>query len=89
MKKYAISKEEKETFKYLGLQILQKKGCIKIHQKDYIEEIQSVQVDILSQKDHVLSPKETQQLRRIAGQLNWVSTQTRLDMAMQQVLVVG
>ena len=32
-KKYAISKEEIETFKYLGLQILQTKGRVKIHQK--------------------------------------------------------
>ena len=28
-----------------------------------------------------MSPKETQQLRRIAGQLNWILTQTRHDMA--------
>ena len=27
-----------------------------------------------------MSPKETQQLRRTAGQLNWVSTQTRPDL---------
>ena len=71
------------------MQILQKKGGIKIHQNDYIEEIQSVQVDSLSQKDHVLSPKETQQLKRIAGQLNWISTQTRPGMAYASSIVSG
>ena len=63
------------------MQILQKKGQIKINLKKYVEEIQRVQVDNLSQKDRLLSPKETQQLRRIAGQLNWILTQTRHDMA--------
>ena len=32
-----------------------------------MEEMQSVQVDNPRQKDPVLSPKDTQQLRRIAG----------------------
>ena len=85
-KKYAISKDETETFKYLRLQIL---GGIIIHQKDYIEEIPSAQVDNPSQKDRVLSPKENQQLRRIAGQLNWVSAQTRPDMAYAASIVSG
>ena len=44
-KKYAISKEKTGTFKYLGLQKFQKKRGIKLQQKDYIEKIQSVQVD--------------------------------------------
>ena len=60
-----------------------------IHKKDYTEEIQSVRVDNLSQKDSVLSPKETQYLRRIAGQVNWVSTQTRPDMAYAASIVSG
>ena len=71
------------------MQILQAKCGIKIHQKDYTEEIQSVRVDNLSQKDSVLSPKETQQLRRIAGHLNWVSTQARPDMAYAASIVSG
>ena len=54
-----------------------------------MEEIQSVQVDNPIQKDHVLSSKETQQLRRIAGQLNWVSTQTRPGMAYAASIVCG
>ena len=69
--------------------MLQTKGGIKIHQKVYIEEIQSVQVDNPSQKDRILSPKETQQLRRIAGQLNWVSTHTRPDMTYAASIISG
>ena len=36
-----------------------------------------------------MSSKETQQLRRIAGQLNWVSTQTRPGMAYAASIVSG
>ena len=44
-------------------------------------EIKCIKVDILSQKERKLLPQETQQLCRVAGQMNWVSTQTRTDMA--------
>ena len=70
------------------MQILQKKGQIKIHRKNYIEEIQRVQVDNLSQKDRVLLHKKTQQLRRIAGQLNWVLLKEDMTWLMQLALLV-
>ena len=52
-----------------------------MHQKEYIEEIEVVEIDKPNQKDRKLLPHETQQLWRVAGQLNWVSTQTRPDIA--------
>ena len=52
-----------------------------MHQRKYMEEIEIVEIDKPNQKDRILLPHETQQLRRVAGQLNWVSTQTRPDMA--------
>ena len=52
-----------------------------MHQKEYIEENEVVEIDKPNHKDHKLLPHETQQLRRVAGQLNWVSTQTRPDIA--------
>ena len=55
-----ISRDEREMFKYLGLQIQQSKDGIKIHQKDYIEEIESIKIDNPSQKECVLLPHETQ-----------------------------
>ena len=73
-KKFVMSQEEIETSKYLGLQIQQSKNGIEIHQTDYIEEVEAIKLDNPSQKDRVLLPHETQQLRRVAGQLNWVST---------------
>ena len=45
-----------------------------MHQKKYIEEMEVVEIDKPNQKDRKLLPHETQQLQRVAGQLNWVST---------------
>ena len=78
---FTASKEELQTFKYLGLNISQTNHDIFMHQKVYIEEIEVVEIDKPNQKDRKLLPHETQQLRRVAGQLNWVSTQTRPDVA--------
>ena len=87
--KFLVSREETETFKYLGLQISHTVNGIEIHQKDYAKEIEAIGIDNPSQKDRVLLPHKTQQLRRIAGQLNWVSTQTRPDMAYAASIVSG
>ena len=76
---FTASKEKLQTFKYLGLNISQTNHGIFMHQKEYIEEIEVVEIDKHNQKDtsvpRELLPHETQQLRRIAWQLNWVSSQ--------------
>ena len=52
-------------------------------------EIQKIKVNNPSQKDCKLAPHENQQLRRVADQLNWVSMQTRPDMAYAASIVSG
>ena len=52
-----------------------------MHQKENIEKIEDVEIDKPNQKDLKLLPQVMQQLQRVVGQLNWVSTQTRPDMA--------
>ena len=78
---FTVSKEELQTFKYLGLSISQTNDGTFMHQNECIEEIEVVEIDKPNQKDRKLLPHETQQLWRVAGQLNWVSTQTRPDIA--------
>ena len=46
-------------------------------------------MDYPSQKDCVLLPHETQQLRRVASQLNWVSAETTPDMVYAASIVRG
>ena len=45
-----------------------------MHQKEYIEETEVVEIDKPNQKDCKLLPHETEQPRWLARQLNWVST---------------
>ena len=80
-KKYTINKEETQALRYLSLNIAQKKTVTCIHQNEYIEKIECIKLDTPGQKEHKVLPQETQQLHRPAGQLNWISTQDRSDMA--------
>ena len=81
---FTVSKEELQIFKYLGLSISQMNHGIFMHQKEYIEEIEVVEIDKPNLKDRKLLP---QQLRRVAGQLNWVSTQTKDQIWLMQQLL--
>ena len=66
-KTFAVSKDDRETFKYLSLQIQQKKNNIEILQKGYIEDVEAIQIDNPSQINPVLLPYEAQELRRVAS----------------------
>ena len=80
-KKYTINKKETQALRYLSLTIAQKKTVNCIDQNEYIKKIECIKLDTPGQKEHKVLPQETQQLHRVAGQLNWISTQTRSDMA--------
>lgn len=82
----AISWEEHETFKHLGLYVNQNdKGIIEIQQIPYIDELKEY---FIKKSQHELpnaqlTGKQVQQLWAIAGQLNWTSSQTRPDISYQ------
>ena len=61
-KSFVTSQEELRNFKYVGLNIEQRQGCIYLDQLMYTDRL-----------------KEARQLRGLAGQLNWTSSQTRPD----------
>ena len=48
---------------------------------DILRWVPHLKIDNPNQSNHVLLPHEIQHPRRVAGQLNGVSTQTRPDMA--------
>ena len=80
---FNISREHQEHFTYVGLKIEQDQDQINLHQKNYIDEIRSVQTDETLGSDpcREISEKEKKDLRSAIGQLNWISTQTRPDIA--------
>ena len=72
-------KNKLQTFKYFGLNLYQMDHVVFMHQKEYIEKIEVAEIDKPNWKDSKLLPHKTQQLWRVAQQLNWVSNQTQPD----------
>ena len=83
MKKFKFSKMEKEKFTYLGCRIEKlRNGDIKLNQNEYIEKIKDV---ILPSRtnDCKVSDTEKREIRRVVGELLWVSMMTRPDIAFE------
>ena len=80
---FKISTEELQTFKYLGINVRQTDSCIEIDQNSYINELKEVEISHEKRKNKYaqLNKEEARQLRGLAGQLNWMASQTRPDMA--------
>ena len=77
------SEEELRNFKYVGLNIEQRQGCIYLDQLMYTDELKEADVsrERRMSKESPLTTEEARQLRGLAGQLNWTSSQTRPDMS--------
>ena len=78
---FTVSKEFHQSFKFLGLNINDRKGGISMHQQQYINEIEEIKIDAQRKYMKDLLPDEARQLRGLAGQLNWAASQTRPDLA--------
>ena len=72
-KTFKTSHEEFENFKYLELHIQQKNDCIYLDQQRYIDDLDEVHIskERRMSKESLLNIVEAQQLRGLAGQLNW------------------
>ena len=83
--KYTLSMEAEGNFLYTGLKINQRRDCIELSQHAYIEELEKIPIDRERAGDNKLpvSKREYKELRSICGQLLWVSSQTRPDLAYQ------
>ena len=83
--KFNISSEEKRSFKYVGLNVKQTNSAIFIDQIHYIESLSEIPLDRERKKNvHLqLTEEERSQLKSLSGQMLWVSTQTRPDMAFE------
>ena len=81
MKHFKFSKLEKRKFTYLGCEI-EKLPCgdISLNQNEYIQKIREVVVPARSNTCGV-SDYEKKEIRRVVGELLWVSLMTRPDIA--------
>ena len=81
--KFQISQKENQAFKYIGLEVKQTDQEIIIQQKKYliISELSTIVISDVKDKLQPLNIKEKRDLKGSAGQLNWISSQTRPDLA--------
>ena len=66
--------------KYIGLNVQQDMSEIVVHQQFYLDEIEKCEVD-LKDKRRSLNADENHFYRSLVGQLNWLATQSRPDIA--------
>ena len=78
---FVIGSFKTTPMKYLGVSIKQNKECITLDQKEYILSIEEIDVENGRNGNRLLTMKEQRQYRGICGQLNWVATQSRPDIA--------
>ena len=82
-RKFRLSTEAEVEFCYTGLDIKQTQSGILVSQLGYVDQISKIEIDKSRVNQNMLpiNEMEKQQLRTVCGQLLWVSTQTRPDVA--------
>ena len=78
-----VSSSESCSFKYLDINIVQTVDGIGLHQKEYVDAISEITLsrERASRRMDNLQKEEMADYRSLIGQLNWLGTQTRPDIA--------
>ena len=76
-----MGSEETVPLKYLGMNIDESDGDIYFSQDSYIDTAEEVEIRNKTDKSRVLNKEEQALFRKICGQLNWISTLSRPDIA--------
>ena len=73
---FKISKREKGSLKYIGLNVVQTGKEVFVDQNSYISSLKPVELSIerALQKDEELTIEEKSKLRSLSGQLLWVTS---------------
>ena len=80
-KTFSISQEISDKFKYLGLDITQGENEITVKQRSYIQDLTPMEVPQMRNKVELLNKMDKRNLKVVAGQINWVVSQSRPDLA--------
>ena len=80
---FQIGKRKVTNFRYVGLDIEQTAEGIIVRQKHYIDEVEEIMLFDKRNRnsDESLSTEESRKLKKVAGQLSWVASQTRPDLS--------
>ena len=71
------------------MNITQDEDFILMHQYGYISEVKEIEIakEKASQRNEPLTTEEARKSRKVAGQLNWASSQTHPDMAYESCIL--
>ena len=77
--------ENESVFQYVGLRMEQHNNYITLDRIEYISKLNPITIiaERRSMKDAFLTEHEHRNLRIVVGQLNWVASQTRPDIAFE------
>ena len=86
-RRFAVGSEESGELTFTGVQVTQQKGLM-IHQKDYANEMKEVTVPV-KPKGEKLTETQVTDVRRVIGQLQWLSIQTRPDLSFSASVIAS
>ena len=80
---FKISKESSSPFKYVGIDVYQNQQGLYLSQEAYTSELEKIDIACseVGDRNRPVSEEERTMLRKLIGRLNWLSTQTRPDIA--------
>ena len=83
MKTFNINTHESGSFKYLGLEVKQTAEGVLVHQECYIPKIDPIDINKNRQtrRNDELTSEERKELKRLSGQMMWVTSHTRPDVS--------
>ena len=90
-RRFQVKSHDVGSFKFLGLRVNQSSAdnSITIGQEQYVETLEPIKLSqIRSSKDNAeLNSDERSELRRLSGQMLWVSSQTRPDLSYETCMM--
>ena len=86
---FKVNTHDYGSFKYVGLEVCQNSEGIQVNQDAYIDTIMPIDISPSRRKEklNVLSQEERKDLRRLSGQMLWVSSQTRPDCSFETCMM--
>ena len=79
---FSIGSETSTPMKFLGINLRQAEdGTITLNQEDYANDIECISIENRNDKTRVLEKDEQYLYRAVVGQLNWLCSQSRPDLA--------
>ena len=84
MSTFKVSKSCNGSFKYLGITVKQNAGVVQVDQDLYVPSIHCVDIERGSDGlNGLMTPREKSDLKRLSGQMNWVTSQSRPDLCFE------